>query len=87
MAKPSLGEATFPLGYCEVCTRAVLTHLDLGPADEEIRRCVHCDALVTATLTWVDTSELEATGYAIVDARICGNGGGCSAGCGVRQRT
>jgi hypothetical protein len=86
MATPEFGNEEFLLGHCPVCAKDVLTHIDIGPDDEEIRCCVHCDAHVGNGMRAVSADELEAFGYAIVDARVCGNGGGCSAGgCGLRR--
>ena len=87
MATPSLGSTEFVLGDCPECAKQVLTHLDLGRDDEEIRRCLHCDAIISNGFRWATSAELETKGYAIVDARICGDGGGCAAGCGMRSRT
>ena len=86
MATPSLGSAEFVLGYCDTCNKDVLTHIDVDDRGDETRRCLHCDAPITAALRTVGASELEATGYALVEARGCGGGGGCGAGgCGMRQ--
>lgn len=87
MATPSFEDAEFLVGWCGVCQKDVLTHVELGPTDEEIRRCLHCDEVITHELKSLGSKELEANGYTIVDARVCGNGGGCSAGgCGLRHR-
>jgi hypothetical protein len=86
MATPAWGDTEFVLGYCPECAKQVLTHLDLDPGDEELRRCLHCDAIVTDGLSWATGDDLEASGYALLEARTCGNGGGCAAGCGVRSR-
>ena len=86
VATPGLEEAEFLVGHCTFCDRQVLTHLDLDLADEEIRLCVHCDGVVSSELTWLGTRDLEAHGYSLMQARSCGNGGGCSAGgCGTRR--
>jgi len=86
MATPSLGSTEFVLGYCEACNKDVLTHIDVDACGDETRRCLHCDAQIIAGLRTVDADELEATGYALVEARGCGGGGGCAVGgCGMRQ--
>lgn len=81
MASPAFDDVLFPLAHCGVCDRDVLGYLD---ADEvgEVRRCLECDGLLPE---WREASaeELEAAGYALLEARGCGNGGGCGAGgCG-----
>lgn len=87
MASASFADSVFSIGYCATCAKDVLTHVDLGPANEEIRRCLHCDALITR-LRLVSSEELQAHGYALIEARVCGNGGGCSvSGCGPRRGT
>ena len=86
MATAALGDTEFLLGYCKDCGRHVLTHVDLGPHDDEVRRCLHCDAIIASQMQIVSAAELEARGYSVVEARTCGNGGGCSAGCGMRER-
>ena len=87
MATPTLSDAEFLVGYCGGCQKEVLTHTVLGPDDEEIRLCLSCDQPITAGLRSIGSEELEASGYAIVEARICGNGGGCAVGgCGMRHR-
>jgi len=86
MATPALGDTEFLLGYCRDCEQQVLTHVDLGAHDDEVRRCLHCDAIIADRMEIVSTAELEARGYRVVEARACGNGGGCSAGCGMRAR-
>lgn len=84
MATPALDSVEMPLGNCPVCHRQVLAYLD-GDDGDEIRRCLECDGVLT---DWreVAVDELEAAGYAVLEARGCGNGGGCSAGgCGARR--
>jgi hypothetical protein len=86
MATASFSDTEFLVAYCSRCAVEVLTHIDLGAAEDEIRRCVHCDGAITSELRPVQPDELEATGYAVVRARGCGNGGGCGAGgCGMRE--
>jgi len=86
MATPSLSDSEFVVGFCVGCAKDVLTHLDLGPTDDEVRRCLHCDEAINSALRSVRGDELEASGYALIEARSCGNGGGCSAGCGMRSQ-
>ena len=75
MATPFLEDAEFLFATCSACDKSVLTHVvDFDDDGNEVRRCVHCD-------------ELEERGYRLIDARGCGNGGGCSSGCGTRQRS
>jgi hypothetical protein len=82
VASASFGSSEFLLGECPICLKQVLTHVDFDADGSELRRCVHCDATIdAAALRWVDGSELESTGYALLEARVCGNGGGCSSGC------
>lgn len=78
MATPSFGDSEFLLAYCRVCDRKVLTHVALGPGDDEIRCCLHCDEVIAGDLRAVSSDELEANGYGLLQARSCGNGGGCS---------
>jgi hypothetical protein len=86
MATPALGESEFLIGYCHSCEKQVLTHVQLGADDAELRLCFHCDAIIADGLASVPGTELEAHGYALVEARTCGNGGGCAAGgCGMRH--
>ncbi|MFI5366178.1 MAG: hypothetical protein ACHQ4J_11190 [Candidatus Binatia bacterium] len=86
MATPALGASEFLLGYCHSCERRVLTHVQLDPHDAELRLCLHCDTPIVDDLGSVPAADLEASGYALVEARTCGNGGGCAAGgCGMRQ--
>jgi len=87
MATAAFGNSDFLVGYCLACDKNVLTHLDLTPDDGEIRRCLHCDEIIPGPFKSVSSDQLEANGYAIVEARTCGNGGGCGVGgCGMRQR-
>jgi hypothetical protein len=87
MASPSFDDAEFLVGPCPDCNRDVLTHVDIGPSSELVRHCLHCDAvLAEPSLTLVSGADLEAHGYAVLEARVCGNGGGCSpTGCGSRR--
>lgn len=85
MATPVLDDTAFPLAACEPCGRDVLAYVESDrPEVGEIRRCVHCDAIV-AEWRAADAHELEDAGYSVLEARGCGNGGGCSSGCGTRR--
>lgn len=87
MATPSLEEAEFLFGACEVCGKRVLTYTDFGLDGAELRRCLHCETEVTDSLQATPASELQGSGYVVVEARACGDGGGCSAGtCGLAKR-
>ena len=87
MAVPSFDATDFLVGYCAACEKDVLTHVDLGSDGEDVRRCLHCDELVATSLRSVSSEQLTENGYAVIEARTCGNGGGCGAGgCGMRQR-
>jgi len=87
MATPSIGDAEFLFGTCQVCGKQVLTYTDFGPDGAEVRRCLSCETVVIDSLQAVTAIELQASGYGIVDARICGDGGGCAAGgCGLEKR-
>jgi hypothetical protein len=84
MATPALEGVQLPMGYCITCAREVMVYLDVAEGDREQRRCLHCDAGLEE---WRDAGpeEVEAAGYTLVEARGCGNGGGCSSGCGMRR--
>jgi hypothetical protein len=83
MATPSFGDVEFLFGSCPLCKKEVLTYADFGPDDGELRRCLSCEGIVTSGLQAATRNDLEANGYAIIDARTCGDGGGCAAGgCG-----
>ena len=88
MATPSADDAEFLIGYCSVCAKQVLTHIQLGDDDAEVRLCLHCDTVIADGLESVPGDDLEAHGYALLEARTCGNGGGCGVGggCGGRER-
>ncbi|MBI3786604.1 MAG: hypothetical protein HY270_24710 [Deltaproteobacteria bacterium] len=86
MATPSFDDSMFLLAHCSVCAADTLTHLGLGPEDDLIRCCVHCDAPVVSPLIEVSSEELEDRGYSVIEARTCGNGGGCGSGCGTRAQ-
>ena len=60
--------------------------MDFQADGQEVRRCLHCDGDVAADWRSVTATELSEHGYEIVHARGCGNGGGCSSGCGMRAR-
>jgi hypothetical protein len=86
MATPSFGNAEFLFGSCQVCGKQVLTYADFAPNDDELRRCIHCDTILTSGLQASTSVELQASGYAVMEARTCGDGGGCAAsGCGQRK--
>jgi len=84
MATPALDDVQFPLAFCRGCDRDVLAYVDLDADQREIRRCVECDERLPE---WreVGSADLEAAGYSVLEARGCGNGGGCSSGCGMRR--
>lgn len=84
MATPVLDDVQFPLAHCPSCTRDVVAYVELDDQDLEVRRCLHCDERVSE---WreVSTDQLEGAGYSLIEARGCGNGGGCSSGCGMRR--
>jgi hypothetical protein len=85
MATPTLDESEFLLASCATCGREVLAYVDFAEDGSEQRRCLHCDADLGVALRLAGTAELEEAGYAVTEARTCGNGGGCSAGgCGMR---
>jgi hypothetical protein len=84
MATPTLDATEFLLGWCDRCNRDVLPYLELDGHDEISHHCLHCDTMLDATLRPSTAAEVEAAGYSVVEARLCGNGGGCSAGCGMR---
>jgi hypothetical protein len=87
MATPSLEDAEFLFATCAACHKSVLTHVvDFDDEGNEVRRCVHCDGEVGRDWQSLRADELEEHGYGLIDARGCGNGGGCSSGCGTRQR-
>ncbi|HVN87643.1 MAG TPA: hypothetical protein VMW17_22630 [Candidatus Binatia bacterium] len=86
MATPGFDDSTFWLVSCPACDKLVLTHLaDIDDDGNEVRRCVHCDGEVGDDWREVSGVELEQHGYAVLGARGCGNGGGCSSGCGMRS--
>jgi hypothetical protein len=60
-----------------------VTYVELDD-DDEIRRCLQCDQRLS---DWRDATaaELEDAGYSLLEARGCGNGGGCSTGCGMKR--
>ncbi len=84
MATPRIDDVQFPLAFCTPCGREVVPYLEDAAGEQERRCCVHCDAPIDG---WRDgdTADLEAAGYALLEARGCGNGGGCSSGCGMRR--
>jgi len=84
MATPAFDVTDFFLAWCEQCRKDVLPYIALEGEVEETRRCLHCDAIVDASLRVATAADLEAAGYSVVEARACGNGGGCGAGCGAR---
>ena len=87
MATPAFGDAEFLFGSCPVCKSQVLTYTDLGPGDDELHRCLHCDAVITGGLQAATSTDLQAHGYRVIEVRTCGDGGGCAAGnCGIVKR-
>lgn len=69
----------FPIGWCAVCGRHVLTHAAPTGGDEDGRLCVHCDNRVDAELRAVGQGDLDSHGYALVENFDCGSpncGGG-----------
>jgi len=87
MATPTFGDAEFFFGRCQRCGKRVLTYTDVGPDDRELRRCLHCESIIATGLEAATAAELHANGYGIIDARTCGDGGGCTAsGCGMLKR-
>ena len=86
MATPSFeGDTEFLLGWCSACGKEVLPYVDIDDGHRETRRCLHCDTVLDRTLRAATAADVEDAGYAIVNARTCGNGGGCSSGCGTRN--
>ncbi len=86
MATPSLAnDSSFELRDCRNCARPVLGYFDLDESGDELIRCLHCDLVLTGATHLVDRDDLLDAGYTVVEARTCGNGGGCSSGgCGSR---
>jgi hypothetical protein len=82
MTTRALGDAEFLLGYCPACQKDVLTYFDLELHDHEIRRCLHCDRVITDEIRPMSGADLEASGYTVLGARSCGNGGACGMGAG-----
>jgi len=83
MATPSLGDVQFLLGDCHGCEKRVLGYLAIDPPRELARRCIHCNERLAEPLIPISSAELEAHGYSLMEARLCGNGGGGSpTGCG-----
>ena len=64
MATPAFGDAEFLFGACPVCAKQVLTYVDFAPDDGELRRCLHCETIITGDLQAATSAELEANGYA-----------------------
>jgi len=87
MATPFLEDVEFLFATCAACGKSVLTHVVDFDDGNEVRRCVHCDGAVEQDWQSFRGDELEERGYGLIDARGCGNGGGCSSGCGTRQRS
>ena len=86
MQERSISLSGFPAATCETCGTTVLTHIAFDEAGEASRRCINCDGLVTSSLAWLSTSELEAKGYEITapkTARVGGCGGQC--GCSTQR--
>lgn len=86
VATPSFEDAEFLFGHCPACGTEVLTYADFDAEDNELRRCLACEALVQTSIRRVRRENLEDLGYAVIEARTCGNGGGCgSGGCGMQS--
>lgn len=84
MATPALDPVQFPLAHCRECARDVIPYVEIDADGTEVRRCFHCDQRL-AQWREVSAADLEAAGYSLLEARGCGNGGGCGAGgCGMR---
>jgi hypothetical protein len=73
--------ATFPVAHCETCAKTVLTCVVLDDDGRERRVCAHCDSPIESDLEWIDTEELEATGY-YIGRKPRPHAGGCGGGCG-----
>jgi hypothetical protein len=74
----------FAMGRCRECRREVLTYPDGDP--DSLRRCIHCDELVSGELRWIDVADLGPLGYEVDGGE--GGGGGCAtcaSGCVVRS--
>ena len=86
MATASISnDSAFELRDCGDCGSAVLGYFDLDASGAEVIRCLHCDLDLDGPPKLVSGDELLAAGYSVVEARTCGNGGGCSSGgCGTR---
>ncbi len=84
MATPTIGDSEFVLGWCADCERRVLPYVELGEDGAEVYRCLHCDSATLEEMSGASAAEIEEAGYGVVEARVCGNGGGCSSGCGSR---
>lgn len=82
MASPGFDSTTFLAAYCERCDDEVLTFLDLDPeaGDRLLFRCLSCKSLVVDCFRELSHDDLENIGYSVLEARTCGNGGGCGAG-------
>lgn len=77
---------SFPVSYCAVCDKTVLTWLRLDGGGGETRACVHCDAEVGPKLDWLAQDQLEESGYYIGDqARKRGGCGSGGCGCSTRK--
>ena len=64
----------FPLGWCKLCEREVLT----AAGNDEARQCVHCDEPVTK-VRHARGLDLAGSGYALHEEQGCGRpdcGGG-----------
>jgi hypothetical protein len=85
MESASPSSPTFPVAYCAICDKTVLTWLNLDGSGCEIRACVHCDAEVGPKVDYLVQSELEESGYYVGERPR--KGGGCgSGGCGCSTR-
>lgn len=87
MEQHAIAAVEFPLGFCAVCDREVLTYIGtityIGADEDDPRQCVHCDTPVTASLRSTALDDLSAAGYAEAPPpSACGTGGCGSGRCG-----
>jgi len=82
MRAPEVQSAAFPTARCSACDKFVLTYISVDEAGAELRRCVHCDAMLAQRLEWIGADDLEELGYYFGAPPEkpnggCGSGGGC----------